>query len=294
MNSHNPSVHQLTISPLHDAHDREAVAVGNELLDQYLTPEYGAERLLDIYFGDLSRNDLVVDPGCGRGAFLKAVPQFVPAYGVEIDPDLAAEAVANSGRDVLVGDFRTIELPQQPTAVIGNPPFRSELAKAFLARARDILPENGRCGFILPTSHISFASTLQEMLKDWSIQADVLPRDLFPRLRVPISFYLFTKNHLRRHHGFVLFDEASAVRGMPRFAKLALYRGENQRSPWHTVVKEALVRLGGEAPLERIYAAIGGKLPSPITTWKDTVRRVLQEGGFINVTRGVWALPASA
>src|SRR3546814_2869563 len=55
----------------------------------------------------------VIEPSCGTGSFLSAIPQHLPAYGVDIDPDIAAVAKANSGRQVIIGDFRSIELPEQ-------------------------------------------------------------------------------------------------------------------------------------------------------------------------------------
>ncbi len=267
---------------------------GKRELDQFFTPEWVPERLVEMYFSDLGASDLVIDAGCGRGPFLKAIPAHIPAIGVELDPVLAAEAVANTGRDVLVGDFRSIPLPENVTTILGNPPFSRVVIDEFLARGADLLPENGRCGFILPSSFVSFSSTLEKLAARFSIRQDMLPRDLFPRLSCPISFYLFTKEHVRRHHGFVLFDEAREISGMPKPVKLALYRGENRRSPWHTAVSETLRILGGAGTLEQIYAVMQGKRPRAITTWKATVRRVLQEGGFRNVGLGAWALPQAA
>jgi len=62
-------------------------------LGQYMTPDWAAHALVDRYFADLCCDDLVVEPSCGRGAFMRAIPAHVPVIGVEIDPDLAAEAV---------------------------------------------------------------------------------------------------------------------------------------------------------------------------------------------------------
>ena len=262
---------------------------GTRALDQFFTPEWAAERLVELFFGDLTNTDQVIDAGCGRGPFLKAIPSHIPAFGVEIDPVLAAEARENTGRDVIIGDFRAIAPLQRPTAIIGNPPFSRRIIDGFLAHGHELLPENGRCGFILPASYLSFASTMERIKDRFSVRADSLPRDLFPRISVPISFFLFTKESVRRHRGFVLFDEAAAIRGLAKSVKLALYRGENRQSPWHTAVARTLASLGGRASLDRIYSAMEGRLPRPIATWKDTVRRVLQEGGFVNVARGEWA-----
>jgi type I restriction-modification system DNA methylase subunit len=59
-------------------------------MGQYMTPDWAAEALVDRYFSDLGESDLVLEPSCGRGAFLRALPAHVQALGVEIDPNLAA------------------------------------------------------------------------------------------------------------------------------------------------------------------------------------------------------------
>lgn len=77
---------------------------------QWLTPEWAAQAIVDEFWPDLTPDELVLEPSCGRGAFLKAVPAHVPAVGVELDPALAAFAAVNTGRTVLCGDFRTLHL----------------------------------------------------------------------------------------------------------------------------------------------------------------------------------------
>ena len=69
----------------------------------------------------LSSSDLVVEPSCGAGAFLKAIPDEVPVVGIEIDPELAELARQNpGGPHVITGDFATATLPSSVTAVIGK------------------------------------------------------------------------------------------------------------------------------------------------------------------------------
>lgn len=48
---------------------------------QYHTPEWVAQELVERYFSDLYSGDLVLEPACGTGAFLKALPPGVPAVG---------------------------------------------------------------------------------------------------------------------------------------------------------------------------------------------------------------------
>lgn len=69
-------------------------------LCQWFTPAWLAEALVERHFSRLDAADLVLEPTCGAGAFLRAIPAHVPAIGVEIDPALAAAARA-TGREVL-------------------------------------------------------------------------------------------------------------------------------------------------------------------------------------------------
>jgi predicted RNA methylase len=75
----------------------------------YQTPTWAAERLVEHYYPDLSPADLVLEPTCGEGHFLDAIPPHVPAVGVELDAGRAAIA-RRTGREVLVGDVLTIDL----------------------------------------------------------------------------------------------------------------------------------------------------------------------------------------
>jgi site-specific DNA-methyltransferase (adenine-specific) len=258
-------------------------------LGQFFCPEYAAKRLVEAFFADLSAADYVVDAGCGPGAFLKALPWKVPAIGVEIDPDLAERARVETGREVLVGDFRVLPLPKQPTAILGNPPYDFETREAFLLRAADLLPRNGRCGWLLPATALSFASTVERWRQYFSIRTVAVPRDLFPRIAYPLSFVLFSKDGACTLDGFALFDEAADVGRMPKSIKFALVHGRPRESVWRAAVREALTLLGGRGRLADIYSVMALRCPRAIRTWEGTVRRTLQEG-FVNVRRGEWAI----
>jgi len=72
--------------------------------------------------------------------------------------------------------------------------------------------------------------------------------------------------------------------------KAAEYKA-NVSMTWAALIRLALMRLGGEEALGKIYAEIeriGGDKLSSNPTWKATVRRTLQQN-FQNVSRGVWA-----
>lgn len=257
-------------------------------LGQFMTPAWAAEELVANYFGNLSSGDQVIEPSCGTGAFLQAIPDAVPALGVEIDPALALAARRNTGRPVLVGDFRVVDLPLAPTAIVGNPPFRHALVKAFLDRAWQLLPDEGRVGFILPAFIFQTSSTIDALSQRWSIRQDMLPRDLWPRLTHPLCFALLTKGPERGLVGFALYHEQAAVKRLRTRYRALLQAGEG--SVWAAVTRAALEALGGEADLQRIYREIDAHRPTTNKFWQAKVRQTLQRIA-VRVGEGRWALP---
>ncbi len=251
------------------------------------TPLYVAELLVERYFADLSRHDLVLEPTCGRGSFLRAIPEHVPAVGVEIDPGLAAEARATSGRRVIQGDIAKAPVDFRPTVLIGNPPFKMAVIEAILARAHGWLPEEGRVGLVLPCSIFQTATTVTRFAEQWSIAQDMIPRDIFARIRQHLVFAMFRKQQARTLVGFALYSEVGAAHSLPARYRLLLV--QQNRPLWRGLVEAALRQLGGPARLEAIYAEIEGVRPTGNRFWREKVRQVLQRH-FHRVGQGVWAL----
>lgn len=260
-------------------------------LDQFFTPFWLAEALVERHFADLGARDFVLEPSCGRGAFLAALPATVPALGIEIDATLAAAARSETGRDVRVGDFRTVELDVRPTAVIGNPPFGAGLIDAFLRRAHGMLPDGGRLGFLLPVRALRSVDRVMDLLEAWSLSVEMLPCSAFAgRMREPLFFSLFTKDRRRCLVGLAMFSEEADKRdmAMPYRRLLAAQQG----SAWRAVCKLALERLGGEAELPSIYAELERNRPSRTTWWREKIRQTLRHYGdtFTAVHDGRYAL----
>lgn len=256
---------------------------------QYMTPEWAAQELVAHYFGDLTCCDRVIEPSCGEGAFLRALPDHVPAVGVELDPALAARAAASSGRAVIVGDFCSADIPFRPSAVIGNPPFQMTKVQSFLDRAWDLLPYDGRVGFILPCHTFQTSATVARFNARWAIRQDMIPRDLFPRISLPLCFAILTKAKAGRLFGFALYHERVAVSRMQKRYRELLAQG--QRSVWAAVTLAALDALGGEAQLDHLYREIAGARPTTNQFWKAQVRQQLQRHA-VRCGRGRWRLPS--
>lgn len=258
---------------------------------QWMTPEWAASELVERYFGDLTTSDLVIEPSCGTGAFLKAIPPAIPAIGVEIDPALAAAAGENTDREIIIGDFRTVPLPSMPSVILGNPPYDVRLIEGFLKRAARLLPDTGRCGFLLPAYAMQTHRRIWRWHETWSMVAEIVPRRLFPRLSLPLVFVQFKKEKVRTLIGFALYKEAVEFDNLAAGAKLVLTDGKPRRGVWRALVEQTLSTLGGKAALADIYRTIESRRPTTNPWWQAKIRQVLQLH-FCRIEPGVWGLPA--
>lgn len=261
------------------------------LLEQYMTPLYAAEALVKI--AGITDSDRVVEPSCGRGTFLQSIPASVKqVVGIEVDSSLADQAVINSGRPVITGDFRTVEIPFQPTLFIGNPPFSRRTVDEFLRRIHRELPWGGRAAFILPAYHFQWARPTMEWAEMFSIEQAMIPRELFPGLTKPLNWVVFTKERIRRMVGFLIYPETVDTKDVSPEAKLMLVHGKPRKGAWRSVVEAALEAAGGEAHVQDIYRFVAGRRPTDNPNWQQQIRKVLQEGEFTPRGDGVWSMAA--
>jgi hypothetical protein len=255
-------------------HFQVATKTTVQSLGQYPTPVWVAEALIERYFPNLDRSDVVLEPSCGPGSFLSAIPRQVRAVGVEIDPGIAQQARLNTGREVLTGDFRDVELNVTPSAIIGNPPFNMKTIDGFLDRAYELLPNEGRVGFLLPAYVFQTASRVVDYSKRWSLSQEMIPKNIYPRLSLPLVFAMFSKDRKRTLVGFALYGEALNVQLLPKPYRAAMSAGGGPI--WKNVVDEAMRRLGGEASLKQIYDEVEGHRPTTNKFWREKIRQTLR------------------
>ncbi|WP_321820721.1 MULTISPECIES: class I SAM-dependent methyltransferase [unclassified Burkholderia] len=262
-------------------------------LGQYPTPVWVAEFLIERHFPGLDQHDLVIEPACGPGAFLGAVPANVPALGVEIDVRVADVARAATGRPVITGDFRSVPLECTPTVILGNPPFNLKVIDGFLTRAWHLLPEGGRVGFILPAYAFQTAARVAGYADQWSLEQEMIPRNIYPGLSLPLVFARFWKDFRRTLVGFTLYRETADVQRLAPTFRTALAAGTGP--VWANVVEQALVQLGGVADLTQIYAAVEPKRPTRTQFWREQIRKVVRaHARFTCVGSGRYALASRA
>lgn len=256
-------------------------------LHQFMTPFWAAEALVDRHFAHLTGADLVLEPTCGTGAFLRALPAFVPAVGVEIDPVLAERARRETGREVIVGDIRTVPLKLRPTAVLGNPPFRAALIAQLLERCYELLPPGGAAGLILPAYFLQAAAGVMRLSKRWGIEAELLSRTLYPKLSKPLVWAMFRKGR-GTLVGLALYAESEDLKTMrPEYTRLLR---DCEGSAWRAVVTRAVVELGGEAGLDAIYGRVAPRRPSGNPWWREKVRQQCQQH-LERTARGRYRVP---
>ncbi len=239
-------------------------------LDQWMTPDWAAEMLLEDALRGLGRPD-VLEPSCGEGSFLAAMPAGLHAEGVEIDPVLAERARRATGRRVTVGDFRTVPIDRRFQLVVGNPPFAASTIDEFTARAHDVLDDEGVLALIMPAHVLSTTDRVMRWRERFAITQSGLPRALFPRISIPLVWARMVKCRRRTLVGFMLFDEMSDLSSMPPGTRAALGRS----GTWRNAIGQALESLGGEADLAHIYAAVEPRRPSGNPWWRDKVRQEL-------------------
>ena len=262
-------------------------------LGQFFTPAWAAELIVARHFADLSPRDTVLEPSCGDGRFLLSIPPEVDAYGVELDPRQAARAAENSGREVIVGDFRSVALPRRPTVVIGNPPFDAEVFDGMLDRCYELLEYGGRAGFLLPVYMFQTSSRVMDYQRRWSLAQELLPRDLFERISMPIMWATFRKERRTVMSGLFLYAERAALAGMHREMRRLMVGNEATAQCWRDVVRLALEACGGRATLQQLYTCIEGNRPSSNPWWREKVRQIAGRH-FRRVAIGEYAIKEAA
>lgn len=280
---------QLELLPTSSmASDRDEIQF-DESLGQWMTPAWAAEAICGTIQDRLRTDDVVLEPSCGTGRFLEALPDWVDAIGVEIDPRLAVIARERTARTIVTGDFRTVDLPvDQVSRIIGNPPFQLDVFEGMLDRSHALLTEDGEATWILPCYALQSSSRVTRWNARWSISQTMLPRTLFPGIRLPLALVTFGKTQDRRLHGFLLYHESREIEEMPDVYATALREG---RSGWRAVVEAAITRLGGEATVQEVCAEIAPRRPTQTRHWQEQVRKQLRSG-FRRTARATYALAA--
>lgn len=265
-------------------------------LSQFPTPRWACELIVEHYYPHLNGNDMVLEPSCGDGRFLMALPREISGIGVEIDPVLAQAARALTGRRIINQDFRTLDSSfHAPTLILGNPPFQKDVVDAFLSKSWELLGKDQQAAFILPAYIFQTSQDVVRWKAKWDINSEIIPRDLFQGLSIPLTFTRFTKrSRTGRLVGFcnVLFQTSAEVKRLPISYRAILRCGSARmptRSVWIQLVATIISSRGGRASLPEIYEQAQTRRPTPNPWWREKVRQTLKRGPFVN-NGGEWSL----
>lgn len=269
--------------------DADITIAATLAVDYVPTPAWLCHAMIERYLQHVGPNDIILEPTAGDGAFLREMPPHFNAYGIELDPTLAAQARASSGREVFVGDVLDIELPYAPTAIISNPPYSASFLDRFLARFHRILPANGTITFLLPVYLSQTSNRLSRYVEHFSIRAEIVPRDIFPGLHLPLSIVTYTNDGARRLFGLAFFDETNEWRRMPQAFHDILMR--SKRNVWVEACLHALEIIGRPASVDEIARVVAGSRPTKTAHWREAIRKALQLN-FTRTDRGVYAIPS--
>jgi hypothetical protein len=184
-----------------------------------------------------------------------------------------------------------VNLPEGVTAIVGNPPFEMDVFERFLTRAHRTLPDLSQAGFLIPAYFFQTYGRVVRWNERWSMQLDLVPRGLFPNLKLPLTFCMFHKDGRRDMVGFALYAELAAVKNLAQRSQEVLQDGKPHRSVWRALVEDALEQLGGRATLADVYRVIEPRRPTQTTFWREKVRQQLQLH-FSRIGTGEYALAA--
>jgi SAM-dependent methyltransferase len=154
------------------------------------TPWLALQRMFPA--DSLGVGDVVLEYGCGKGRALAFIASRFPVRrvtGIEIDPDLCADAEANLRRlprcrpaatEVLPADATTFEVPGDVTVAYFYNPFRGEVFEEVLARLRESLersPRPLRIVYFHPLMHdavirAGFTLERHERNRSWHVQVN--------------------------------------------------------------------------------------------------------------------------
>lgn len=266
--------------------------MANRALGQFFTPTWAAELLVKRHFPDLKHGDLVLDPTCGDGRFLMALPKGVRGYGVEIDPIVAAAARKNTGFEIVTGDIRTTEIDIRPAVIVGNPPYQAALIDDIIDRCHDLLDYEGRIGFLLPVYYMQTASKVMDLSRRFSMSQELIPRNIFEQMMKPLMWVNFTKSRKTSLAGFFLYAETDALGSMPAALRKEMVGNQAKAGCWRALVEKALEALGGTAPLADIYRYAESARPTENPWWREQIRKVLNRD-FFRVGHGIYSLRAN-
>lgn len=264
---------------------------------------------------ELLRPKLFVDPMCGSGTSMEVAREMgIRAVGLDLHSgfDICRESIR-----ARLGEEADLCLSHPPYAgmivysgqVWGNAPHPADLSRCTsnekfvdllevaLLNQRDATRPNGHFGVIIGDqrqegSYFSYQAELIARMPREELASVIIKA----QHNVHSAAQAYQLRYPRILHEYVLLWRKSGR--LISFLSLLGAKAREQRarlvSTWCAVVHAALLELGGEATLERLYAVIERHAPERLARnphWQAKVRQTLQiYPRFVARERGRWAI----
>ncbi len=216
-----------------------------KVFGQYWTPYYLARFIVEFCSKLTRGRDILIDPACGEGVFLKAGSDFgfKRIVGIDIDPNVVSRLEDFELR--IMNALEETGFEGKCDVVVGNPPFSAKYGKVvdkrlldrfelgrgkrsqaieilFLEKFVELAKEGGAIGIILPFgifANTKLSYVRKFILKNVRIFAIIsLPRNVFPGTTSKTCVLLGVKG---KHEGSVLMAKIERLRDLSNFEKIA-------------------------------------------------------------------------
>ncbi len=216
-----------------------------KVFGQYWTP-YPLARFIVEFCSKLTKGrDILIDPACGEGVFLKAGSDFGfrRLVGIDIDPNVVTKL--EDFEVMIMNALEETGFEGKCDVVVGNPPFSAKYGKIadrrllerfelgrgrrsqaieilFLEKFVELAKEGGAIGIILPFgifANTQLSYVRKFILENVRIFAIIsLPRNIFPGTTSKTCVLLGVKG---RHEGSVLVAKIERLSDLSNFEKIA-------------------------------------------------------------------------
>ena len=221
-----------------------------KILGQFWTPYVIAKFIVRFCSKFVQKRDLLLDPACGDGVFLKAGIEegFKEVVGIDIDPSVIRFAPENLRDKILIKNaLEETGFEGRCDVVVGNPPFSAKFGKItdkkilsgfklglnkksqaieilFLEKFINLAKEDGIVGIILPFglfANVQLSYVRKFILQNLRVLAVIsLPRSIFPKTTSKTCILIGRKG---KHNGKILMTKIEKLSDLSHIKKISKF-----------------------------------------------------------------------
>ena len=219
-----------------------------KVLGQFWTPYPLAKFIVNFCSKFVSKKDLLLDPACGEGVFLKAGIEegFKNVIGFDVDQNVLRFVPENlKDRIIIKNSLEETGFEGECDAVVGNPPFSAKFGKItdkkllrkfrlgmnkrsqsleilFLEKFIELARRRGVVGVILPFgifANLQLSYVRKFILQNLRVIAVIsLPREIFPNTTSKTCILIGKKE---KHKGKILMAKIERLSDLSRVEKIS-------------------------------------------------------------------------